>query len=78
MRCAVQSTSRQRRPSSSDWRRPVIAAVRTSTRRTGPSTSGGGGGGGPGRPRRVGAGLRMTVSSGIARITASSSSSVRN
>ncbi len=30
IRCADQSTSRQRRPSSSDWRRPVIAAVRIS------------------------------------------------
>ena len=30
MRCASQSTSRQRRPSSSDWRSPVIAAVRIS------------------------------------------------
>ena len=51
MRCAVQSTSRQRRPSSSDCRKPVIAAVRIRTRSTGPSTSGGGGGAGPGRPR---------------------------
>ena len=31
----VQSTSRQRRPSSSDWRRPVVAAARISTRRHG-------------------------------------------
>ena len=54
MRCAAQSTSRQRSPSSSDWRRPVIAAARTTTRSTGPRTSGGGGGAGPRRPRRVG------------------------
>src|SRR3954451_18367903 len=56
--------SRQRKPSSSDWRRPVIAASSTKTRSTGPRTSGGGGGAGPRRPRRVGAGMRMTTSFG--------------
>jgi hypothetical protein len=69
IRCAAQSTSRQRRPRSSDWRRPVIAAVRVMARMTVPSTSGGGGGAGPGLPRRVGAEVRITVSSGIARRT---------
>jgi hypothetical protein len=69
-------TSRQRRPSSSDWRSPVIAAVSTTTRISGPRTSGGSGGALPARPRRVGAGAR--TSSGIARSTASSSGTVRN
>ncbi len=74
----VQSTSRQRRPSSSDWRRPVVAAARISTRNTGPRTSGGRGGAGPGLPFLPGFGARTTTSSGIARITASSSSTERN
>jgi len=64
MRWTDQSTSRQRSPSSSDWRRPVMAAVRMTTRSTGPRTPGGGGGAGPDRPRRVGAGWRRTMSLG--------------
>src|SRR4051812_10468058 len=55
-RWAPQSMSRHRSPSSSPWRSPVIAAVSTSTRRTGPRWSSGGGGAGPRRPRRVDAG----------------------
>jgi hypothetical protein len=59
-------------------RKPVIAAVRMMTLESGPRTSGDGGGDGPRRPLRVGFGSRITISSGISRITAPSSPRVKN
>jgi hypothetical protein len=63
--------ARRRRPSNSDWRRPVVPAAGTTSRNAGPSTSGGVGDAGPARPRRLGLGAGRTTSWGIAAITAS-------
>jgi len=73
-RLDLQSRSRQRSPSSSDRRRPADAAVRISTRITGPRRRSA-----VAAPRRVcRVGSRETTSLGIDEMTASSSSSVRN